>query len=69
MIGDLKDCINVLKRGGCVEEYILWFDQLGMADVERVGGKNASLGEDDFQSVRCRGNRTGWICHYGSRIS
>ncbi len=32
-------------RGGCVEEYILWFDQLGMDDVERVGGKNASLGE------------------------
>lgn len=32
-------------RGGSVEEYILWFDQLGMADVERVGGKNASLGE------------------------
>nr|WP_194249372.1 phosphoenolpyruvate synthase [Halomonas salicampi] len=32
-------------RGGCVEEYILWFDQLGMADVESVGGKNASLGE------------------------
>ena len=28
-----------------MEEYILWFDQLGMADVERVGGKNASLGE------------------------
>jgi len=28
-----------------VEDYILWFDQLGMADVERVGGKNASLGE------------------------
>nr|WP_284041398.1 phosphoenolpyruvate synthase [Halomonas olivaria] len=23
----------------------MWFDQLGMADVERVGGKNASLGE------------------------
>nr|WP_284046914.1 phosphoenolpyruvate synthase [Halomonas llamarensis] len=32
-------------EGDCVEEYILWFDQLGMADVERVGGKNASLGE------------------------
>lgn len=45
MISGLKDCINVLERGGCVEEYILWFDQLGMADVERVGGKNASLGE------------------------
>lgn len=28
-----------------MEDYILWFDQLGMADVERVGGKNASLGE------------------------
>lgn len=28
-----------------MEDYILWFDQLGMNDVERVGGKNASLGE------------------------
>ncbi|MCS2610195.1 phosphoenolpyruvate synthase [Halomonas dongshanensis] len=28
-----------------MEQYILWFDELGMADVERVGGKNASLGE------------------------
>ncbi|SFB88036.1 phosphoenolpyruvate synthase [Marinospirillum celere] len=26
-------------------EHILWFDHLGMNDVERVGGKNASLGE------------------------
>ncbi|HED14589.1 MAG TPA: phosphoenolpyruvate synthase, partial [Gammaproteobacteria bacterium] len=26
-------------------EYILWFEQLGMHDVSRVGGKNASLGE------------------------
>lgn len=26
-------------------DYILWFDTLGMNDVERVGGKNASLGE------------------------
>ncbi len=25
--------------------YILWFDQTGMNDVPRVGGKNASLGE------------------------
>ncbi len=24
---------------------IIWFDQLGMADIEQVGGKNASLGE------------------------
>jgi pyruvate,water dikinase len=27
------------------KELILWFDQLGMKDVPRVGGKNASLGE------------------------
>ncbi|QQD21473.1 phosphoenolpyruvate synthase [Oceanospirillaceae bacterium ASx5O] len=26
-------------------EYVLWFDQVSMGDVERVGGKNASLGE------------------------
>ena len=26
-------------------EYVLWFDQLSMQDVEIVGGKNASLGE------------------------
>ncbi len=26
-------------------EYAVWFDALGMGDVERVGGKNASLGE------------------------
>lgn len=25
--------------------YVLWFDGLGMNDVDRVGGKNASLGE------------------------
>jgi len=28
-----------------VDKYIEWFDKLGMNDVERVGGKNASLGE------------------------
>jgi len=28
-----------------LQDYIIWFDQLGMNDVERVGGKNASLGE------------------------
>lgn len=32
-------------RGFLLDNYILWFDQLGMHDVERVGGKNASLGE------------------------
>jgi len=28
-----------------VKEYILWYENLGMTDVDRVGGKNASLGE------------------------
>ncbi|WP_281277715.1 phosphoenolpyruvate synthase [Pseudidiomarina gelatinasegens] len=28
-----------------VQDYVLWYDQLGMNDVNRVGGKNASLGE------------------------
>jgi len=28
-----------------VQDYILWYEQLGMGDVDRVGGKNASLGE------------------------
>ena len=28
-----------------MREYIIWFDSLGMEDVKRVGGKNASLGE------------------------
>lgn len=28
-----------------MSEYILWLDELGMGDLERVGGKNASLGE------------------------
>jgi len=28
-----------------LQDYIIWFDQLGMNDVETVGGKNASLGE------------------------
>ncbi|PAV27458.1 phosphoenolpyruvate synthase [Tamilnaduibacter salinus] len=28
-----------------MEDYIIWFENLGMADVDRVGGKNASLGE------------------------
>jgi len=28
-----------------VQENVLWYEQLGMGDVDRVGGKNASLGE------------------------
>ncbi len=28
-----------------MNEHVLWFNQLGMHDVDKVGGKNASLGE------------------------
>ena len=28
-----------------MQDYIIWFEHLGMSDVDRVGGKNASLGE------------------------
>ncbi len=28
-----------------MKEYIVWFNQINLNDVSRVGGKNASLGE------------------------
>lgn len=28
-----------------MQEFVIWYEQLGMHDVNRVGGKNASLGE------------------------
>ncbi len=28
-----------------MQDYVLWFEDLGMQDVDKVGGKNASLGE------------------------
>ena len=34
-----------LGKRRIVSEYIRWLDQLGMDDLEQVGGKNASLGE------------------------
>jgi len=38
--------LRTLKIGViAVQENVLWYDGLGMDDVERVGGKNASLGE------------------------
>ena len=35
------------------ENYVVWFEQLRMTDVEQVGGKNASLGEMISQLARC----------------
>jgi pyruvate,water dikinase len=37
-------------------EHVLWFEEIGMADVPRVGGKNASLGEL-IQCLTIRGVR------------
>ncbi|OSN09450.1 phosphoenolpyruvate synthase [Lonsdalea britannica] len=34
-----------MSNNGTDQRNVLWYDQLGMHDVERVGGKNASLGE------------------------
>ena len=28
-----------------MQEFVIWYQNLGMHDVDRVGGKNASLGE------------------------
>ncbi len=38
------------------EKHILWFREIGIEDVERVGGKNASLGEM-FRNLRKEGVR------------
>ncbi len=36
---------SIILGRNTLEDYIVWFEHLGMGDVERVGGKNASLGE------------------------
>jgi pyruvate,water dikinase len=32
-------------RADCAHRYVRFFDEIGIADVPLVGGKNASLGE------------------------
>ncbi len=34
-----------MSNSGLISSNVLWYNQLGMNDVNRVGGKNASLGE------------------------
>ncbi len=45
----LPSCEGLLKIKTCgdrtVQSYVLWYQELGMGDVNTVGGKNASLGE------------------------
>src|SRR5699024_2357101 len=33
------------KGSRTLAEYVVWFERLGKGDVEKVGGKNSSLGE------------------------
>ena len=35
----------ITEGDSALEQYVIWFEKLGMHDVETVGGKNASLGE------------------------
>lgn len=37
--------LSSLLEASIVQEYVIWYQELGMDDVSRVGGKNASLGE------------------------
>jgi len=44
--GSVACCLLTLHgtKGGTITDWIRWFDDVGMADVPAVGGKNASLG-------------------------
>jgi pyruvate, water dikinase len=35
----------MITHASTSESYILWFEEIGLQDISRVGGKNASLGE------------------------
>ena len=43
-----------------MSDYILWLHEVEMSDVDRVGGKNASLGE----MLRNEGFQVRWISMY-----
>ena len=44
-------------------ENIVWLDDVGMSDVEKVGGKNASLGEM-ISGLSSQGSSSSWgLCN------
>lgn len=45
-------------------DYILWFDQLGMHDVNYCGGQERVTRRDDQQSCQCRCERPRRFCHH-----
>ncbi len=47
---------------------VLWYNQLGMNDVDRVGGKNASLGEMITNPFRNGCFRSEWFRHNRRRV-
>jgi pyruvate, water dikinase len=40
-----RNFIGMKPPASTPESYILWFEEIGLQDISRVGGKNASLGE------------------------
>lgn len=42
---NLSHLLQFVFGDSSVQDYVLWYQELGMHDVPRVGGKNASLGE------------------------
>lgn len=42
---NLSHLLQFVFGDSSVQDYVLWYQELGMQDVPRVGGKNASLGE------------------------
>ena len=48
--------LDATLPAGAHESTIAWFDTIGIDDVGRVGGKNASLGEM-YQRLACQGVR------------
>ncbi|HEY9644075.1 MAG TPA: PEP/pyruvate-binding domain-containing protein, partial [Coleofasciculaceae cyanobacterium] len=45
MIIARKPGVNPTSQGSRDEALVLWFEEVGIADIPLVGGKNASLGE------------------------
>lgn len=56
-----------MKNKGQSKPYVLWFDEIGMEDIDLVGGKNASLGEMYRNLWRCTINLSR-ICKIPNRL-
>ena len=50
-------------------ELVLWFDELELADIPQVGGKNASLGEMRRELIPKGGQYPGRLCDHRHCLS